>query len=181
MCLASVKLGAAQPCVVPKGFSVSGRACSQLARKKRVTRRRGSAHDLSCGLLTQNVMGLGAENERQSRWFTHFRQTVQDGMLDITCLQETRVPVNGTAAVTELHLLSWGFVADGENQFSLWSPSVGRSGGLAILLRPYSRISSLQAFQMEHWTAHWKAATAILGDREFTIIIVYAPVLRSER
>uniref|UniRef100_A0AAV1U821 Endonuclease/exonuclease/phosphatase domain-containing protein n=1 Tax=Peronospora matthiolae TaxID=2874970 RepID=A0AAV1U821_9STRA len=34
---------------------------------------------------------------------------------------------------------------------------------------------------MEHWTAHWMAATAILDDREFTIINVYAPVLRSER
>uniref|UniRef100_A0AAV1UX75 Reverse transcriptase domain-containing protein n=1 Tax=Peronospora matthiolae TaxID=2874970 RepID=A0AAV1UX75_9STRA len=34
---------------------------------------------------------------------------------------------------------------------------------------------------MEHWTAHWMAATAILDDREFTIINVYAPVLMSER
>ncbi|KAF1329640.1 reverse transcriptase, partial [Globisporangium splendens] len=125
-----------------------------------------------------NVMGFSKSDANLNSWFSHFRQTDDSGSLDIVFLQETHVMETEVASMQSRFRRSWGFQEPSEEsdpRLSLWSASTERKGGVAILLNPYSCITTLAPYKQDQWNAHWMAATVTLRGETVLLLNIYAP------
>jgi len=75
-----------------------------------------------------------------------------------------------------MHSRNWGFDPSREGGvFSLWTAAPENKGGVAILLNPYSAITSMVPFQREKWSAHWMAVTVEIHGHSVLVVNCYAP------
>ncbi|KAF1318321.1 reverse transcriptase, partial [Globisporangium splendens] len=151
-------------------------------RRAKATRRRLQRTEVTIGVLTQNVNGLSKSEANVHAWFGHFRQRTDSGDTAIVFLQETHAEPEDLHKLTAMHSLHWGFTPDNtESPLSLWSPSVDRKGGVAILRNPHAAMSPLKPFLSDRWTEHWMAVTTIHQQTEWLLVNVYAPIPKSQR
>lgn len=117
-------------------------------------------------------MGFIRANHKNEVWFDHFRQRQNCGALDVILLQETHVTTGASAAVQQV----WSFNVDtGDRVLSLWGEAELPQGRVAMLLSPYSSISSLTPYKPDLWTAHWMAAIVEIHGAAVLVINCYAP------
>lgn len=106
----------------------------QRAKKEKLVRRKIQQGERSIGMITQNVMGMRKDPANIGSWYQHFRQRGPEGSHDLVLLQETHVESHEVGAMTGQHCRHWGFLPEASSGgYSLWSPSILRSGGLGIL------------------------------------------------
>jgi hypothetical protein len=122
--------------------NLSARKKKERARE-RARIRKHTRSEATVGLHTQNVMGFSKSASNIDAWFSHFRATQDAGALDVVFLQETHVQAAEVGKMQSRYSRHWGFndALEGRN-LSLWTGTPGRCGGVAILLHPYSSITT---------------------------------------
>lgn len=145
-------------------------------RRTRATRQKLQRMEATVGLYRHKIRGVAVDHERTERCFMWLRGRFDLGAHDIVFLQETHAAAEDTLRLQRRHCAIWGFETDHVQQpFSLWSPSDGRSGGVAILRKPYSAVTELVSHMQHLRTQSRMAAWAEVHGARTLLINVYAP------
>lgn len=139
-------------------------------------------NDVTAGLLTQNVRGLGSDETTREEWLASFRKRTSIGILDAVLLQETHVTEFEIPLVTNLHARQWGYRTGADlPNLSFWSACSGRSAAVAILVHPKSQLINPQPALHDFWGDRFMTVCGTLYGEEVIICNCYVPINSAER
>ncbi|TDH66913.1 hypothetical protein CCR75_000414 [Bremia lactucae] len=79
----------------------------------------------------------------------------------------------------KLYSKTWGFVNTPSH--TKWTKSEILRGGVAMLLNPYSSITTMDLWQEDHWTSYRMAVQIYLKGDTILVVNVYALSEKNER